>query len=535
MQYSGPYGLVDPMAPYVNGDPSVGRAGSIPPAAAFEEPQREMANLISNAGFTPSHSDMQQVARSVRQGINFLVGQVQGGNVNTIYATSPQGVPLLDSYRAGLTYRVLWPASNTGPATLNIDALGARTVVRGNGAAVAANDLLAGAMVELSDDGTRMQIVNYQGFTSNNVNNNTYLISIPYVADTSVTANSVLANFSPAIPALNAGVAILVKLANGFTGPATITVNSFAAKAITHPDGSPISKGDAVPGEMMFLTYDGAAFQLANYVPSQRSILTAPRNYYVNASTGSDTFTGLDAAHPFATIQHAIDVVQTFDLNGYAVTIYVAPGSYGPVTCKVLTGSGSCTIIGDQTTPANVTISAPTSAACVVVGRGYAIYGFRFSAPVNSSGATDGIGIFNGSSNYLTIGNLEFLYCAESHIYTQQNSTTSITGSQIRISGGAGQDHMTAYINSSTAIYNPSLTFTTSCNFGGSFCHAVGSSQIGSGSSNYQPYSVINNKGYATGRKFLSNANGIILTSGGGLDYFPGNIAGYIESGSIYS
>ena len=41
--------------PYVNGDPTIGQEGSIPPAAAFEHPQREIVNLIKNATFSPAH------------------------------------------------------------------------------------------------------------------------------------------------------------------------------------------------------------------------------------------------------------------------------------------------------------------------------------------------------------------------------------------------------------------------------------------------------------------------------------------------
>ena len=35
MKYVQPYGIADEDAPYINGDPSQGRMGSIPPAAAF--------------------------------------------------------------------------------------------------------------------------------------------------------------------------------------------------------------------------------------------------------------------------------------------------------------------------------------------------------------------------------------------------------------------------------------------------------------------------------------------------------------------
>lgn len=59
-------------APYVNGDPSVGREGSIPPAAAFEQHQRELLELITWSGQTPSNNDLTQV----RKAIQWAMGQV---------------------------------------------------------------------------------------------------------------------------------------------------------------------------------------------------------------------------------------------------------------------------------------------------------------------------------------------------------------------------------------------------------------------------------------------------------------------------
>src|SRR5262249_20705428 len=68
MKYNPPYGLTDPNAPYVNGDPSIGRAGSIPPAESIEYPQREIANLITDVGIAPTNSDLHQVARAIQSG-----------------------------------------------------------------------------------------------------------------------------------------------------------------------------------------------------------------------------------------------------------------------------------------------------------------------------------------------------------------------------------------------------------------------------------------------------------------------------------
>ena len=71
MKYNQPYGVTDPEAPYVNGNPSTGTMGSIPPAASIEHPQREVVNFLKDSNFTPDANDLRQMSKAV-----------QGGKVN---------------------------------------------------------------------------------------------------------------------------------------------------------------------------------------------------------------------------------------------------------------------------------------------------------------------------------------------------------------------------------------------------------------------------------------------------------------------
>jgi hypothetical protein len=74
MKYTQPHDKPgDPNAPYVNGNPATGTPGSIPPAAAFEEHQRELVHLIEYSGQTPSPADLQQV----RKAIQSIIGDTQ--------------------------------------------------------------------------------------------------------------------------------------------------------------------------------------------------------------------------------------------------------------------------------------------------------------------------------------------------------------------------------------------------------------------------------------------------------------------------
>ena len=119
-----------------------------------------------------------------------------------------------------------------------------------------------GAITTYVFDGTRWQISNFLGTGGTGGGANTFLVKIPYVVDTSGVPNTVVANFSPAITALNAGDPIMVKIANTNTLPTQITVNALPAKAIVRNDGNltPLQQSDLPAGAIVFLLFDGTQF-----------------------------------------------------------------------------------------------------------------------------------------------------------------------------------------------------------------------------------------------------------------------------------
>lgn len=56
----------DADASYVNGDPATGTEGSVPPAEAWEHPQREILKVITEAGLTPDHTDLTQLWQALQ-------------------------------------------------------------------------------------------------------------------------------------------------------------------------------------------------------------------------------------------------------------------------------------------------------------------------------------------------------------------------------------------------------------------------------------------------------------------------------------
>src|SRR5512139_4004314 len=266
MKYVAPYGVSDPEGHYVNGNSQTGTQGSIPPAAAFEDPMRELVNLIEYSGFTPSEDDLEQVTKAVRsQRLNYAADT---GAVNALAVAYD---PVIVSFNVGLILRVKVKITNTGASTIAVDSMPATAIKRANGAALSADDLVAGEVATLVYDGSYFQIVNFLGLTSETENNNYYTISIPYTTD-SGTPNAIAAVFSPVITSLAAGDLVEVKMNNANTGASTIAVNALPVKNVFSSNLEALVANQLIVGMIALLVYDGTQFQLIN--PAKPKVAT---------------------------------------------------------------------------------------------------------------------------------------------------------------------------------------------------------------------------------------------------------------------
>jgi hypothetical protein len=256
MKYVPPWGISDPNASYINGDPSIARQGSIPPAEAFEHPMRELVSVITNSKIAPDDGDLEQVSEGMRsQRMNYCEDT---GSINTLSVALD---PPLSAYTFGLPLRVKIRNTNNGAST--IDAGAGRVPIRKpNGAETAAGDLPAFGMAELVYDGTVFQMINFGG--AGGGPGDVFLYNIPYCVDSSTTRNQVIANFSPAIASLSAGTIFMVKIANTSNGTtANIIVNGIGAKPIFAQGCNtnwPLLPGDMQAGDVLVFTYDGTQF-----------------------------------------------------------------------------------------------------------------------------------------------------------------------------------------------------------------------------------------------------------------------------------
>src|SRR5215471_3226216 len=162
MRYIPPFGreaeaqiAPDGVVNYVNGDPSVGRQGSIPPAEVFEFPQRELVDVIRFSNLVPTNSDLRQLTRGIRsQHLNWA--QDTGSENELSVAVDP---PLM-AYTPGLPLRVRVAHQNTGQASLRVNNLPSRWILRPNGFPLSGGEMPANSIADLVYDGTNWQLLN---------------------------------------------------------------------------------------------------------------------------------------------------------------------------------------------------------------------------------------------------------------------------------------------------------------------------------------------------------------------------------------
>lgn len=256
----------------------------------------------------------------------------------------------------------------------------------------------------------------------------------------------------------------------------------------------------------------------AGAIPSTRSILSADRTYYVDASLGSDSNDGLAAGsgHAFATVTKAVAAAQALDWAGYSVTIQIADGTYNE-TVTIAGGfvgtddTAGLIIKGNSGTPANVKIGQTGASAYGIIVYGGARVTIKDCQPRCGSGGAC-IRVLEHGVVYYT--NLDFgANSGGYHIQSSAKGFIRATGNY-KISGGvAGHwlaqnggiivcDTLTLTITGS-----PTITTFASASYGG-FVYAPGNTYSGA---------------VTAGTKYALTAGGLLYRNGSTL---PGATAG---------
>lgn len=318
------------------------------------------------------------------------------------------------------------------------------------------------------------------------------------------------------------------------------TVNGLVIRPIVSTDlpacqflalGAVKAKAEVV-GEVFVALDEGGAFTskpiTAALTGQVRERVSTSRTYFVNATTGNDTFDGSSASvgtfpvGPVATIQKAVDLIAgNLDLlPGASLAISVADGAYtGPITLRSLVGSVlACTITGNPTTPANVTVTS-NNAACFGANRSnttWTLNGFK----VVGTGNTAAIGVSAANGSVITLLNFDFGSCTGGHIQSTSTSNISVN-SNYTISGG-GVFHYNSTTNASLIPGGRTVTVSAAVTFSTAFAMCERSALLLANAMTFV------NPGNVTGVRHQCLTMGLLDTQSNNANYFPGTIAGNI-------
>ena len=145
-------------------------------ATRFDEDADDMATAINNCvardgqnsptGDLPMGSNKHtSVANASARNQYGAAGQVQDGSF--LYAADSGSAnayvitlaPAVTAYAAGQTFRFRAANANTGASTINVNSVGAKSIVKDVSTALAAGDINAGEVITIAYDGTNFQMV----------------------------------------------------------------------------------------------------------------------------------------------------------------------------------------------------------------------------------------------------------------------------------------------------------------------------------------------------------------------------------------
>lgn len=247
---------------------------------------------------------------------------------------------------------------------------------------------------------------------------------------------------------------------------------------------------------------------------------------------GSNSNSGMSASSPWRDLQYAYVFIQNnFDLNGQTVILNMAPGIY----TKGLQATGP--ILGQRTpfnfvirgnilNPAAVTIqpSGFNPSLTAAFGAQLSIEGVKFDHSFTSQ---DTIQV--GQFSTISVAFVEFghNFNPYNHVTVAFNATFQVTGSY-QISGG-GQTHLDI-ANQSSVYYNTNgvpglirVDISNSPNFFAGFFYIASNA-----SANIQ---AINWQGFASGKQYVLEGNGVLDIGGTHPSEIPGNGVGEIRTG----
>ena len=189
------------------------------------------------------------------------LGQAQ--TLTSSYAVDSSGTdayaitvsPAITAYAAGQHFTFYPATANTGAATLNVSALGAKTIKKDKDNDLSTNDILIGQLVRVVYDGTNFQLLSP---IYGQVNQS----GAPLYAADAGASDTYVITLNPVPAAYATGMVVRFKANTKNTGAATLNVNSLGAKTIKKDQGADLADNDIAASQIVEVIYDGTNFQL---------------------------------------------------------------------------------------------------------------------------------------------------------------------------------------------------------------------------------------------------------------------------------
>jgi hypothetical protein len=311
-------------------------------------------------------------------------------------------------------------------------------------------------------------------------------------------------------------------------------------------DFTPLLAFDVNSGQMVALAYDGTNFQLvwsSSGLRTAQGVLQANYDFYVNGTTGNDTTydgtqdtVGVAGHGPFKTIMKAATSASKLNANGYVITVHVANGTYPESVFITFQTNGLLRFMGNPASPASCVVTgSPTqpNGACFQArgtGVGFWVEGFKV-LPSHPSGTYGFVSQINSSIDFQ---NIDFGAAGAGHMLCDTGSMACNGDYTI---SGAAQFHIA--VEFATFVLTPNrvpptvnsiVNITAGFNFSQAFVFGWGNGFLRCDSRTIFSGAA----GSVTGQRFNVSANATIYTSGAGVNFFPGNVAGVTATGGQY-
>jgi hypothetical protein len=235
------------------------------------------------------------------------------GGVNTIVVTL---FPAVVNLQEGATYRILVANTNTGAVTIDVNGLGAIALTKLSNVALAAGDILADSIIEVSYDGTQFQLLSGLGNTVTTVNTAGLATGGP-ISDTG-TVTVTEATQAQQIAAASHVVAVT---------PANQQQHPSSLKAWAYFNGLTVGTNPPTSGfNVTSVQRTGTGIYLVTMTNA-----LASANYAVQVTSGSTGGNILSCVSPYS-VAPTTSVFQVATYNITAVTLADQPYVYVQVT-----------------------------------------------------------------------------------------------------------------------------------------------------------------------------------------------------------